>query len=100
VLSGDDVAGAAYYRANKFLGETLRDAAVGVPYFDQVLGGTDPGLAATAVVGEMSARTPGVAGIVGVRVIGLDPESRVLQFAASLLRKDGTEQDIALSSGG
>lgn len=100
ILDGDDVANAAYYRANKFLGETLRDRTVGVPYLDQVLGQSDVGLAATAVVGEIRTRTPGVAGVVGVRVVGLDAATRVLQFVASLLRKDGTEQNAAVTTGG
>lgn len=100
VLDGDDVANAAWYRANKFLGETIRDRTIGVPYLQQALGGSDAGLAATSVVGEVSTRTPGVAGVVGVRIVGLDTATRVLQFLATLLRKDGRDQDVAVQSGG
>lgn len=99
VLDGDDVANAAWYRANKFLGETLRDRSIGVPYLQQALGQSDAALAATSVVGEVRTRTPGIAGIVGVRIVGIDSATRVLQFLATLLRKDGRESDVAMQSG-
>lgn len=99
-LDGDDVANAAYYRANKFRGESLRNRGVGVPYLEQVLGGTNLQLAAAAVVGEVKAVTPGVAGVVSVAVQGLDPVSRVLRWSAVLLRQDGSETAIATSTAG
>lgn len=99
-LDGDDVANAAYYRASKFRGESLRDRGVGVPYLEQVLGGTNLQLAAAAVVGEVKAVTPGVAGVVSVAVLGLDPVSRVMQWSAVLLRQDGTETAITTSTAG
>lgn len=99
VLDGDDVANAAWYRANKFLGETLRDRSIGVPYLQQALGQSDAALASTSVVGEVRTRTPGIAGIVGVRIVGIDSATRVLQFLATLLRKDGRETDAAMQSG-
>lgn len=99
-LDGDDVANAAYYRANKFRGESLRDRGVGVPYLEQVLGGTDLQLAATAVVGEVKAVTPGVSGVVSVAVQGLDPTTRVLRWSAVLLRQDGGETTITTSTAG
>jgi hypothetical protein len=99
-IDGDDVACAAYYRANKFLGETLRDASIGVPYLSEVLGQTNQQLAATVVVGEVRTRTPGVAGIIGVRVDGTDPITRVMQFSAVIIRKDGAEQGMSTVTGG
>lgn len=99
-LDGDDVANAAYWRANKFLGETLRDRSIGVPYLSEVLGQSDQLLAATVVVGEVRTRTPGVAGIIGVRVDGVDPTTRVMQWSATLLRKDGAEQGLSTVTGG
>lgn len=99
-LDGDDVANAAYYRANKFVGESIRDRSVGVPYLENVLGQSDQLLAASAVVGEVSARTPGVAGIVAVQVDGLDPSTRVLSWSGVVLRKDGTQQDVNVQTGG
>lgn len=99
-LDGDDVAGAAFYRANKFRGESLRARGIGVPYLEQVLGGTDLQLAAAAVVGEVKAVTPGVAGIVSVAVQGLDPSTRVFRWSAVLLRQDGGETPITTSTAG
>jgi hypothetical protein len=99
-LDGDDVANAAWFRANLFLGESLRDRSVGVPYLENVLGGTNLQLAAATVVGEVKARTPGVAGIVAVRVLGLDPQTRVMQWTATLLRKDGNETALATTTTG
>ena len=51
-LDGDDVANAAWYRANKFLGETLRAVNIGVPY-QQVLGQSDKAQAMTVVLAEV-----------------------------------------------
>ena len=99
-LDGDDVGNAAYYRANKFRGESLRDRTVGVPYMEQVLGSSNLQLAASAIVGEVKTTTPGVAGIVAVSVLGLDPTTRVLQWSGVLLRQDGTETPIATTTAG
>jgi hypothetical protein len=98
-LDGDDVSNSAFYRANLFLGESLRDQAIGVPYL-QALGGSSAAIAAAYVVGEVSERTPGVAGIVGVTVQGIDPVTRVLSWQGVLLRQDGTEQAATFVSGG
>lgn len=100
VLDGDDVANAAYYRANLFQGEAQRDAAAGVPYLRLALGQQDQALAIGLVVGEMRSRTPGVVGVVGVRAQGLDPRTRVMRFSCVLLRSDGSEQTLNSSSGG
>lgn len=94
VLDGDDVANAAYYRANKFQGESLRDASVGVPYLRLALGTSDQTLAASLIVAEIRARTPGVSGVVNVRVLGLDAQTRALTFSATILRQGGGEQDV------
>ena len=98
-LDGDDVTNAAYYRGNKFEGETLRGPTIGVPYERVVLGQSDAGLAVAVIVGEIRRSTPGVAGIVDVRVRAFDPKQRVLQFTANLLREDGTEQAATLTIG-
>ena len=90
VLDRDDVANAAYYRANKYEEETLRDRSIGVPFHRLVLGTSDPGLAIAAVVGEVRERTPGVAQVVGVVATEFSPEDRVLRFRATLLKQDGT----------
>ena len=94
------MANAAYYRANKFRGESLRDRTVGVPYMEQVLGSSNLQLAASAIVGEVKATTPGVSGIVAVSVLGLDPTTRVLQWSGVLLRQDGTETPITTTTAG
>lgn len=99
-IDGDDVANAAYYRANKYEGETMRDRSVGVPYLRLGLGQGDAGLATSIVVAEVRTRTPGVAGVVAVRVHGLDPATRVLQWSATLLRAGGGEQSIVTTTGG
>lgn len=100
VLDGDDVANAAYYRANLFQGESPRDASAGVPYLRLALGQPDQALAIDLVVGEVRSRTPGVAGVVAVRAEGLDARTRVMRFSAVLLRQDGSEQTLNASSGG
>lgn len=99
-LDGDDVANAAWLRANLFRGDCLRGPDVGVPYLSTVLGQSNQGLAAATVAGEVKARTPGVAGIVAVAVQGIDPTSRVLSWSASLLRKDGNETTVSATTTG
>lgn len=89
-IDGDDVANAAWWRANLREGEVMRDQSIGVPYEREALGQADPGLAMTVVLGEVRRRTPGVAGIVEQRVVVF--ERRVLRFRATLLRGDGTAQ--------
>lgn len=98
-IDGDDVACAAYYRGNLYLGESPRDASIGVPYLEDALGGNNPALAASVVLAEIRERTPGVAGIVGVTVQGIDPITRVLYWQGVILRADGTEQEVASSAG-
>ena len=98
-LDGDDVANAAYYRGNKFLGETIRAANIGVP-FQQVLGQTDKAQAMTVVLGEVRTRTPGIAGVVAARVTSYDPKSRVLNWRAQLIRGDGSTQSVQSSTTG
>ena len=99
-LDGDDVANAAYYRGNKFRGESLRDASIGVPYLELALGQANQALAASVVVAEIRARTPGVSGVVDVTVLGLDAPTRVLQFTATLIRQTGDDTTTTLTIGG
>ncbi len=94
-LDGDDVANAAYLRGNVYQGECTRDASAGVPYLQQALGSNDDALAVDVVVAEVTARTPGVGGVVDVRALGLDHVTRVLRFTANLLRQGGDEQPFA-----
>ena len=96
-LDGDDVANAAWYRANKWLGETLRDASVGVPYSKEVLGQSNAALAITAVVAEVQTRTPGVAGVVSVQVDKYDAVTRTLVWSGIMIREDGDEHATVLS---
>lgn len=101
VLDGDDVANAAYYRANLFEGEALRDASAGVPYLSLALGQDSPIDALDVVVSEVRSATPGIAGIVDARVVVLDPATRVLLFTATMLRAaGGGDQALALQVGG
>lgn len=86
---GDDVVNAAYLRANTHERELLRDAASGVPYARLALAQPDPALAASLCVAEVRRRTPGIAGIVAVRVDGLDQLSRVLRFRATMIKESG-----------
>ncbi len=90
-FTGDDVANAEWYRVNLYEGEIPRDASIGVPYQRLALGQSDAGLAITVIVGEARSRTPGVAGVVGVRADSFNPTTRVLQFSATTLRADGNE---------
>lgn len=90
-LVGDDVANAAYYRVNLHQGEVLRDAAVGVPYQRLALGQSDVDLAIAVTVGEIRSRTPGVSGVVGVRVDAFEPTDRALIFTSTLIRSDGVD---------
>lgn len=85
VLDGDDVANAAWYRANKWLGETIRDRTVGVP-FSEILGQADSGLVMASVIGEVRERTPGVAGVLGVQLLDYNSTTRVLQWRATVIR--------------
>lgn len=85
----DDVVNAAYYRANMFEGEAIRDRAIGVPYLRVALGQQDPALAAEVVVAEVRRRTPGIAGVVGVIVDGLDRITRVLRLRARFIKQSG-----------
>lgn len=95
VIDGDDVANAAWYRANKYEGETLRARYVGVPYLRLALGSGDIGQAVTAVVSEVRRRTPGIGGVVNVRDVRLDARTRVLVFACTLLRQGGQDQPFS-----
>ncbi len=88
-LSGDNTANAAWYRANKFRGETLRDREVGVPYESEVLGQESAALAILAITAEVKTRTPGVVGVLGTQVTTFDAATRVLRFEASLRTADG-----------
>ena len=98
-LDGDDVANAAYYRGNKFLGETIRAANIGVP-FQQVLGQSDRAQAMTVVLAEIRTRTPGVAGVLAARVTSYDPQTRVLIWRAQLIRSNGATQNISSTTTG
>ncbi len=98
-LDGDDVANAAWYRANKFLGETLRAANIGVPY-QQVLGQSDKAQAMTVVLAEVRARTPGITGIINARTVSYDPQTRVLIWRASLVRSDQTLTNVTAQTVG
>jgi len=100
VLSGDPEANAAWYRGNKWRGETLRDRTIGVPFSRNVLGQASGTLAVTAIVAEIRARTPGIAGIISLRVLNFDPATRVMRFTARLLKKDGRETPLTATIGG
>lgn len=91
-IDGDDVANAAWYRANKFEGETLRDRSIGVPYERLLLGSSEAVLAMSLIVGEIKTRTPGVAGILGTQIVSYDANTRVFVFRASILRDNGEIQ--------
>lgn len=98
---GDDVVNAAYYRANIFEGEAIRDRSIGVPYLRVALGQQDPALAAEVIVAEIRRRTPGVAGVVGVIVDGLDRLTRQLRMRARFIKQNRAgEVSGALSVGG
>lgn len=97
-LDGDDVANAAWYRANKYEGETLKDRTIGVPYDRIVLGQPEAGLAIAAVVGEVRTRTPGIAQVVGVVATEFSPSDRVLRFRATFLKEDGGEVDAEITT--
>lgn len=98
-IDGDDVANAAWYRASKYEGETLRDLSIGVPYLRLVLGQGDATQAVDVTVAEVRRRTPGVAGVVAVRVGGLDQRTRVLAWSAILLRQGGEDQAFSATTG-
>ena len=99
-LQGDDVANAAWYRANLFEGECIRDATIGVPYQREVLGQSDADLAATAIIAEVKERTPGVVGIVNVKITNFNPASRILRFTSTILRANsGGETDTTTTVG-
>jgi hypothetical protein len=99
-LPGDDVANAAYYRVNLFEGEVMRDASIGVPYQRLALGQPDVDLAIAVTVGEIRSRTPGVAGVVGVRVDAFEPSDRALIFTSTLIRADGVDLQTRLTVAG
>lgn len=98
-LEGDDVGNAYFYRVNKFLGETLRAANVGVPY-QFVLGQSDKAQAMSVVLAEGRTRTPGIAGVTDARITSYDPTSRVLVWRASLIRGDGSTTTVTTTTTG
>lgn len=100
VIDGDDVANAAFYRANKFEGETLRDRSVGVPYERLVLGQGNAEQAMVAVISEIRSQTPGVVGVVSVRVTAYSSTDRLFRFTATLLREDGEETTTGIQVAG
>src|SRR5690606_28142238 len=91
-LDGDDVANAAWYRASKYEGETLRDRSIGVPFLRLALGQGDATQAVDVTVAEVRRRTPGVAGVVSARVDGIDPRTRVLSWSSIILRQGDDDQ--------
>lgn len=91
VLDGDDVANAGWWHGSLREGEAIRDKSIGVPYEREALGQSDAGLAMTVITGEVVRRTPGVLGLVDQRATVF--RDRVLQFASTLLRADGSSQD-------
>jgi hypothetical protein len=99
-LDGDDVANAAWLRANIYEGECTRDTSVGVPYLRLALGQQDQSLALSVVVAEVDKRTPGVAGVVDAVGLGLDPLTRVFRFQATLIKQGGGEQSFDATTGG
>lgn len=99
-LDGDDVANAAFYRANKWEGETLRNLDIGVPYSRLVLGQGNAILAKDVVVAEVRTRTPGVIGVLNSQVTGYDPSNRVLNFRAIFIRANGEEQQLSVQVSG
>lgn len=99
-IDGDDVANAAYYRANKFEGETLRDRSIGVPFLQLALGQGDIAQAVDVIAAEVRRRTPGVSGVVSTRVVGLNPVTRVLQWTAIILRQGGDDQTATFTTVG
>jgi hypothetical protein len=99
-LDGDDVANAAFYRVNKFEGETLRDINIGVPYQSALLGQGNAVLVMQEMAGEIRAQTPGVIGIVQTKIISYDPRSRILLWSGILIRANGDEQSVKLQAGG
>jgi hypothetical protein len=99
-LDGDDVANAAWYRANKFQGETLRDVSIGVPYERLVLGTSDASEAITLVVAEIRTQTPGVIGVVGSQLLDYNNTTRVLQWTATVIRADGDIQNLETQTNG
>lgn len=90
-LQGDDVANAAWYRANLYEGECIRDAAIGVPYQREALGQSDVDLAASTIIAEVKTRTPGVSGVVNIRITNFNPTTRILRFTSTILRGGGGE---------
>lgn len=99
-IDGDDVANAAYYRASKYEGETIRARSIGVPYLRLALGQGNLGQAVTAMVAEVRRRTPGVSGVVSVRDVRLNSSTRVVTFACTLLRNGGQDQPFSAIVGG
>lgn len=100
-LDGDDVANAAWYRANLYQGEAPRDAARGVPYQRLVFDpGNDVGLAATLVVSTVRSETPGVVGVSQVRIESYDADARSLLFSARIVKVDGSATQATLAAGG
>jgi len=98
-FTSDDVANAMWYRVNLHEGEVLRDASIGVPYQRVALGQGDVDLATAVVVGEARSRTPGVAGIVGVRIDSFNPTDRALLFSSTVIRADGNDITTTTSVG-
>ncbi len=100
-LDGDDVANAAWYRANLYQSEAPRDATRGVPYQQLVFDpGNDVGLAATLVVSTVRTETPGVAGVAQVRIETYDATDRSLRFSARVVKADGSSQQTTVLAGG
>lgn len=88
-FDGDDVANAAYFRANTYLGEVQRDRSRGVDFINFVFAGN---VGIDVAVGELSAAirlTPGVQSITDVAVIEFNPATRALQLRYRVRKRSG-----------
>lgn len=86
---GDDVANAAYFRANIRVGECFRDASVGVDYINYVFSGAIGIDVAIGEVGATLRTTPGVQSISGVRNVDYNGTRRTLTLEYVLTKKSG-----------
>lgn len=85
----DDVANAAYFRAQTRLGEAARDSTVGVDYINQVFAG---GIGIDVAIGEVAdaiRTTPGVQAVTGIRAVEFNTGDRSLSLEYVLTKKSG-----------
>ena len=97
VYQQDDVANAAYYRVNTYVGEVMRDQSIGVDYINVVFGMP---VSSELIIAEVSATmlsTPGLSSLTAARLVSFDVGDRSALFLFSARKKDASSLPVAVA---